>query len=199
MQYDEKLKITVLSDYNNFKNNMYSVFSLLPIKGSIVSNIESVFELNKILEEEKTDLIILNKSIYTQEEIMYLIEQNFKNVSVIVIIDSYFKYKSLFMNFDKGLITIRRPLSINKFLEVLKISLFATYKKKKIKKDFIKIRTMEMAKVFLAMYENMFEEDSHKYLEKTAMNNRTTLYDESLKIVIKYLFEREDIVYEYKN
>lgn len=199
MQYDEKLKITVLSDYNNFKNNMYSVFSLLPIKGSIVSNIESVFELNKILEEEKTDLIILNKSIYTQEEIMYLIEQNFKNVSVIVIIESYFKYKSLFMNFDKGLITIRRPLSINKFLEVLKISLFATNKKKKIKKDFIKIRTMEMAKVFLAMYENMFEEDSHKYLEKTAMNNRTTLYDESLKIVIKYLFEREDIVYEYKN
>ena len=199
MQYDEKLKITVLSDYNNFKNNMYSVFSLLPIKGSIVSNIESVFELNKILEEEKTDLIILNKSIYTQEEIMYLVEQNFKNVSVIVIIDSYFKYKSLFMNFDKGLITIRRPLSINKFLEVLKISLFATNKKKKIKKDFIKIRTMEMAKVFLAMYENMFEEDSHKYLEKTAMNNRTTLYDESLKIVIKYLFEREDIVYEYKN
>ena len=199
MQYDEKLKITVLSDYNNFKNNMYSVFSLLPIKGSIVSNIESVFELNKILEEEKTDLIILNKSIYTQEEVMYLIEQNFKNVSVIVIIDSYFKYKSLFMNFDKGLITIRRPLSINKFLEVLKISLFATNKKKKIKKDFIKIRTMEMAKVFLAMYENMFEEDSHKYLEKTAMNNRTTVYDESLKIVIKYLFEREDIVYEYKN
>ena len=199
MQYDEKLKITVLSDYNNFKNNMYSVFSLLPIKGSIVSNIESVFELNKILEEEKTDLIILNKSIYTQEEVMYLIEQNFKNVSVIVIIDSYFKYKSLFMNFDKGLITIRRPLSINKFLEVLKISLFASYKKKKVKKDFIKIRTTEMAKVFLAMYENMFEEDSHKYLEKTAMNNRTTLYDESLKIVIKYLFEREDIVYEYKN
>lgn len=199
MQYDEKLKITVISDYNNFKNNMYSVCSLLPIKGSIVSNIESVFELNKILEEEKTDLIILNKSIYTQEEVMYLIEQNFKNVSVIVIIDSYFKYKSLFMNFDKGLITIRRPLSINKFLEVLKISLFATYKKKKIKKDYIKIRTMEMAKVFLAMYENMFEEDSHKYLEKTAMNNRTTLYDESLKIVIKYLFEREDIVYEYKN
>jgi len=199
MQYDEKLKITVLSDYNNFKNNMYSVFSLLPIKGSIVSNIESVFELNKILEEEKTDLIILNKSIYTQEEVMYLIEQNFKNVSVIVIIDSYFKYKSLFMNFDKGLITIRRPLSINKFLEVLKISLFATNKKKKINKDFIKIRTIEMAKVFLAMYENMFEEDSHKYLEKTAMNNRTTLYDESLKIVIKYLFEREDIVYEYKN
>ena len=199
MQYDEKLKITVLSDYNNFKNNMYSVFSLLPIKGSIVSNIESVFELNKILEEEKTDLIILNKSIYTQEEVMYLIQQNFKNVSVIVIIDSYFKYKSLFMNFDKGLITIRRPLSINKFLEVLKISLFATNKKKKIKKDFVKIRTMEMAKVFLAMYENMFEEDSHKYLEKTAMNNRTTLYDESLKIVIKYLFEREDIVYEYKN
>ena len=50
---------------------------MLPIKGSIVSNIESVFELNKILEEEKTDLIILNKSIYTQEEVMYLIEPSY--------------------------------------------------------------------------------------------------------------------------
>jgi response regulator NasT len=199
MQYNEKLKITVISDYNNFKNNMYSVFSLLPIKGSIVSNIESVFDIKNILEDEKTDLIILNKSIYTQEEVMYLIEQDFKNISVVVLIDSYFKYKSLFMNFDKGLITIRRPLSINKFLEILKIALFAINKKKKIKRDFIKIRTLEMAKSFLAIYENMFEEDSHKFLEKEAMNNRTTLYDESLNVVTKYLFLKEDIVYEYKN
>ena len=56
-----------------------------------------------------------------------------------------------------------------------------------------------MAKSFLAIYENMFEEDSHKFLEKEAMNNRTTLYDESLNVVTKYLFLKEDIVYEYKN
>jgi len=199
MQYNEKLKITVISDYNNFKNNMYSVFSLLPIKGSIVSNVESIFDINNILEEENTDLIILNKTLYTQDEIDYLIKQDFKNISVVVLIDSYFKYKSLFMNFDKGLITIRRPLSINKFLEILKIALFAINKKKKKKRDFIKIRTLEMAKSFLAIYENMFEEDSHKFLEKEAMNNRTTLYDESLNVVTKYLFLKEDIVYEYKN
>jgi len=198
MQYKERFNITVLSDFNNFKNNMYSIFSLLPIKGVLVSNIESIYELDSILNEKKTDLIILNKASYTKDELEYLFNLDVKRISVIVIIDSYFKYKPLFMNFDKGIITIRRPLSINKFLEVLKIALFGNIKKK-ANNDLKSIRTIEMAKAFLVTYENMFEEDAHKYLESTAMNNRTTLYDEALKIVIKELLEREDIDYEYKN
>ncbi len=198
MQYKERFNIIVLSDFNNFKNNMYSIFSLLPIKGVLVSNIESIYELDSILNEKKTDLIILNKASYTKDELEYLFNLDVKRISVIVIIDSYFKYKPLFMNFDKGIITIRRPLSINKFLEVLKIALFGNIKKK-ANNDLKSIRTIEMAKAFLVTYENMFEEDAHKYLESTAMNNRTTLYDEALKIVIKELLEREDIDYEYKN
>ena len=171
---------------------------MLPIKGVLVSNIESIYELDSILNEKKTDLIILNKASYTQDELGYLLNLDVKRISVIVIIDSYFKYKPLFMNFDKGIITIRRPLSNNKFLEVLKIALFGNIKKK-ANNDLKSIRTIEMAKAFLVTYENMFEEDAHKYLESTAMNNRTTLYDEALKIVIKELLERENIDYEYKN
>lgn len=199
MQYNERFKIAVVSDFNNFKNNMYSLFSMLPIKGVLVTIIDSIADIKLKIKEKKPDLIIINKAGYSQEEIYSLFELEANDISVIIMIDQYFKYKPLFLNFENGFITIRRPISINKFLEILKISLFANFKKKKSNNDIKKIRTLEMAKSFLVIYENMYEEDSHKYLETNAMNERITLYDESLKIVIKYLYEREDIKYEYKN
>lgn len=190
---EEMFRITVLSDYNHFKNNMYSVFSLLPIKRFAITNISDIYEI----KQNEANLIILNKSFYSNEEIEFLFSIDFKEVSVIVIIDSYFKYKSLFLNFEKGIITIRRPISINNFLEILKNSIYAYKKKKKAINDIKKIRTLEMAKVYLMIYENYFEEEAHKYIENNSMNKRTTLYDESLSIITKYLLLKEDINYEY--
>ena len=194
-----KLKITVLSDYSSFKNNIYSIFSLLPVGGVLATNINSIYEIGNLVSEKKTDLIILNKASYSDEEIIYLLNLDFKHISCIALIDSYFKYDVLFNNFDKGFITIRRPISINKLLEVLKIVLFANIKKQKSVDDIKSIRTIEMAKLFLVVYENMYEEESHKYIGSNAMNNRTTIYEESLKIIKKYLLEKEAIIYEYKN
>ena len=85
---------------------------------------------------------------------------------------------------------------MNKFLEILKISIL-DYHKKEITKDIIKYRIIENAKSFLILYENMFEEDSHKYIEKMAMNNRTTASLVALHLISKYLKEKEDIIYEY--
>ena len=55
-----------------------------------------------------------------------------------------------------------------------------------------------MAKTFLITYENMFEDESHKYIEKCAMDERISTYEKSLSIVSKYLYEKEDIKYECK-
>jgi AmiR/NasT family two-component response regulator len=115
-----------------------------------------------------------------------------------MIIDSYFKYEPFYLNFDKGFITIRRPISINKFLEVLKIALYGSIKKKKTL-DYEKIRALEFAKTILVVYEKMFEEEAHKYVEMMAMNQRVSLYDACIDLIVKYLLEKENIAYEHKN
>ena len=196
MNAETKFKIAILSDYNNFKNNIYSLIPLLPIKGVVFKFYDSVNETKSLVESGDIDIVILNKSSYTINEMNYLLNIDYKYISGIYIIDSYFKYEQFFENHSKGFITVRRPLSINKFLEVLKISIYGVLKKKKSKKDIDLIRTLEMAKSFLIMYENMFEDESHKYLEKLAMDNRTTIYKEANLIISKYLLEKENINYE---
>ena len=198
MNTDHKLRIAILSDYNNFKNNIYSLIPLLPIKGVVFKFYDSIAETKSLVENEDIDIIILNKVNYTPEEINYLINNDYKNISLIIMIDSYFKYDLFYENFIKGIITVRRPLSINKLLEIVKSSLFSFKKKNKIE-DYIKLRTIEMAKTFLITYENMFEDETHKSMEKDAMEKRKNMYDIALNIVIKYLKEKEDINYESKN
>lgn len=193
-----KYRISVLSDYSDFESNLYKIIPVLPVSGVGFRFFNSVYEIEELIKNDKPNLIILNKVRYVPEEINYLINIDYKNISILVMIDSYFKYDLFYKNYDKGLITIRRPISINKFLEVLKSSLFSTLKKNKSSKDYLNYRAIEMAKTFLITYENMFEDESHKYLEKCAMDERISTYEKSLSIVSKYLYEKEDIKYECK-
>ena len=198
MKSMDKIHITILSDLNNFKKNMYSIISLLPLKGVLSSTIDSIYEIGTCVAEKRTNVIIINKAVYTKEEIDYLLALEYKDISIVMIIDSYFKYEPFYLNFDKGFITIRRPISINKFLEVLKIALYGSIKKKKTL-DYEKIRALEFAKTILVVYEKMFEEEAHKYVEMMAMNQRVSLYDACIDIIVKYLLEKENIAYEHKN
>jgi len=198
MKIMDKIHITILSDLNNFKKNIYSIISLLPLKGVLSSTIDSIYEIGTCVAEKRTNVIIINKAVYTKEEIDYLLALEYKDISIVMIIDSYFKYEPFYLNFDKGFITIRRPISINKFLEVLKIALYGSIKKKKTL-DYEKIRALEFAKTILVVYEKMFEEEAHKYVEMMAMNQRVSLYDACIDLIVKYLLEKENIAYEHKN
>ena len=198
MNNSAKNTISVLSDYSLFDNTLYKIIPVIPISNVCYKFFNSVFDIERIIKEEKPSLIILNKVNYTPEEINYLINNDYKNISLIIMIDSYFKYDLFYVNFIKGIITVRRPLSINKLLEIVKSSLFSFKKKNKIE-DYIKFRTIEMAKTFLITYENMFEDETHKSMEKDAMEKRKNMYDIASNIVIKYLKEKEDINYESKN
>ena len=71
MKSMDKIHITILSDLNNFKKNMYSIISLLPLKGVLSSTIDSIYEIKSILDEKRTNVIIINKTVYTKEEMDY--------------------------------------------------------------------------------------------------------------------------------
>ena len=196
MDNSKIFKITVLTDLNHFYNTINIMKSLLPINNVFINYIYSLSELDDEIKKNESNIIIINKASYDYDDIKYLTSFDYLNSFGIVMIDSYNKFEDLFLNYDKGFITVRRTLSINKFLEILKISIL-DYHKKEITKDIIKYRIIENAKSFLILYENMFEEDSHKYIEKMAMNNRTTASLEASHLISKYLKEKEDIIYEY--
>lgn len=199
MQNKPKFNISILTDYSNFENNLYQILPLLPISNVGLKIFKSIYDVEDIINENKANVIVINKASYTNEEVLYLSNIDYKDISEIIMIDSYYKHETLFLNYDKGFTVVRRPLSINKFLEILKNSIHGSIKKKKNGNNINKIKAIEMAKALLIEYENMFEEDAHKYLEKISMDSGKTLYDESLSIITKYLYEKENIKYEHKD
>ena len=199
MQNKTKFNIAILTDYSNFENNIYHILPSLPVSNVSLKIFNSIYDIEDIITNNKANVIVINKASYTHEEVNYISNIEYKDISEIIMIDSYYKHESLFLNYDKGFTVVRRPLSINKFLEILKNSIRGSIKKKKNENNINKIRAIEMAKALLIEYENMFEEDAHRYLEKISMDSGNTLYDESLSIITKYLYEKENIKYEHKD
>ena len=192
-----KLNIKISSDFNNFKKNINQIFSLLPYDNVNYELFDSIYDVEKIIDDGKTNLIILNKSAYVEDEIKYLISLDYKNIGIIIIIDSYFKYELFFKNINKGIITVRRPLSINKFIEVIKaLSLSNLKKNEKNAEAVAEYRLLDAAKMFLIIYKKLTEDEAHKYVERYAMKLRINIYNASKNLVSYYLREMENLKYE---
>ena len=58
MNAEHKLKIAILSDYNNFKNNIYSLIPLLPIKGVVFKFYDSIAETKSLVENENVPFVV---------------------------------------------------------------------------------------------------------------------------------------------
>ena len=127
-----------------------------------------------------------------------MLKYDYNTMGVIVIIDTYFKFDLLFKNVDSGIITIRRPVTVNKFIEVLKVCLSSDERKKNPDNKLIDIRIMDFAKVLLIIYKKFNEDEAHKYIEKYAMELRIQIYRAAGNIISYYLNEMENIKYEYK-
>lgn len=192
-----KLNIKISSDFNNFKKNINQIFSLLPYDNVNYELFDSIYDVEKIIDDGKTNLIILNKSAYVEDEIKYLINLDYKNIGIIIIIDSYFKYELFFKNINKGIITVRRPLSINKFIEVIKALSLSNLKMNEKNAEAVQeYRLLDAAKMFLIIYKKLTEDEAHKYVERYAMKLRINIYNASKNLVSYYLREMENLKYE---
>ena len=197
MKFKNKLNVVVLSDFENFNKNINKIFAPLPIKNINFSFVDSINSIKGIVDAD-FDLLIINKAAYTEDEIKDLLKYDYKTMGVIVIVDTYFKFDMLFKNVDSGIITIRRPITVNKFIEVLKVCLLSDERKKNPDNKLIDIRIMDFAKVLLIIYKKLSEDEAHKYIEKYAMELRIQIYRAAGNIISYYLNEMENIKYEYK-
>ena len=195
MELKSKINIAVLSDFLNFNNNIDKIFSTLKVKIVCYTFVDKLDQIKNIIDSNKYDLLIINKSSYSVEEIEILSKYDYGLLGVIVVVDAYFKYDLLFKNVINGIITVRRPVTVNKFIEIVKVTLLS--QKKKDKYSINEIRIIDFAKVLLIIYKKISEDDAHKYLERYSMELRINLYKASLNIIQYYLKEMENIKYEY--
>lgn len=196
MKIENNKNIIVLSDFENFKKNIDRIFTPLSLESINYSFINSVDEIKDSIINKKGDLLVINKSSYTENEIDYLLSLE-TSIEIIVIIDSYFKFDVLFKKFEHGIITLRRPVTVNKFIEVSKVCLLSIDKRRKNPlENEHDTRIVDFAKVLLIIYEKYTEDEAHKYLEKYAMELRIQFIKAAKNIISYYMKEMENIKYE---
>lgn len=197
VKYSKINNITIVSDFENFRQNINRIFSPLSLEYMNFNNCSSIESAINNIDKLNTDLIIINKAGYKEDELDLLTSYK-GNVEILVIIDSYFKYDKLFKKFNEGIMTVRRPLTLNKFVEIIKVLLISIEKRKKSASErATDYKIIDYAKMLLIIKNKISEDDAHKYLEKHSMELRITLSKASTNIILDYLYEMENIKYEY--
>lgn len=186
MDLNKIIKISILSDFDFFKSNLEQIFSLLPYK----IQYKYINTINDIEKENDIDFIVTNKSNYDLDEIDYICNK-LKKIPILTIIDQNYQSDKLSNNIKNGLIMIRRPLSMNSLIEILKVLLISSLKNKNDLIDQSQYRLVDTAKAFLIISKKISEDEAHKYLERYAMSVRINLIKAASIIVSSYILERK--------
>lgn len=149
--------------------------------GEVVTVTNGV-EARRLLVERIFDLCIINSPLideFGDEFAKDIVSSSIGQVIIVVRNDIYDEISEKVEEY--GIITIAKPMNRTIFWSVLKIA-NATYNKiYKLKKENNKllqkiedIKMIDRAKCILIQYLNMTESEAHRYIEKQAMDMRTT-------------------------
>jgi len=144
--------------------------------------LKSCSEARRTLLERSFDLVIINAPLKDESGESLAREIASKGISQIVLIvkAEYFDAISAVCE-DYGVLTIAKPLNKSIFWSVLKLAKSAQNRlvrmqseNAKLKQRIEDIRIVDRAKCILISYMNMNERDAHRYIEKQAMDMRST-------------------------
>lgn len=148
----------------------------------------------QILIDQDFDLIIINSPIKdeTGERFVVEISQNFYGQMILIVKNEHFEEISVKTE-DYGVITLAKPINKAIFWSAIKVAkatnarlnLFRE-KNKKLTRQIDDIKYIDRAKCILISSLNMSEKDAHKYIEKQAMDSRTSKREVAEKILRTY-------------
>ena len=188
MDLNKIIKISILSDFDNFNNYINQIFSLLPYKVQydFINNIED------IKNKKDVDFVVTNKIQYDLDEVDYICNK-INDIPFLTIVDQNFIPNKFLDNIKNGLIMIRRPLNVNELIEILKVLILSSLKRQNNLFNYAEYRLVDTAKIFLIRSKKISEDEAHKYLERYAMSIRVNLFKAASIIVSSYLLERKYI------
>ena len=158
-----------------------------------VLSVDSGISCREIIKSNNFDLIIINAPLKDDygENLTKFISKN-TNSDLILIIKSNDK-NQLHKIEENGIYVMEKP--INKFLFMKIINAYIIHRRRynfilkeneKLKKKISDIKLIDRAKITLVEYLNMSEDESHKYIEKQAMDLRITKVEVAKNILKIY-------------
>lgn len=147
----------------------------------------------QLLVDGEYDLVMINAPLIdeTGEQLAKDIA-NSSSQAILFVKADYFEEIST-ATIDYGVITIAKPINRSIFWTTLKY-VTAVYNKfnrieqenRKLKQKIEDIKLVDKAKCILIEFEKLSEEDAHKFIEKQAMDSRSTRREVAKTIISKY-------------
>jgi len=153
------------------------------LKAASISQItvmQSCGEASRLLIEQDFDLVIVNAPLKDETGESFARNVATKTQVILIVKSEIFDAVSAVCEAD-GVLTIAKPLNKSVFWSALTLVKSAHSKIKRVQSENAKlkqkiedIRIIDRAKCILISYMNMHEKEAHRYIEKQAMDLRST-------------------------
>lgn len=164
------------------KNAAFFTEMLHSISCHKIVTVQTCGEARRLLLDQTFELCIINAPLRDEsgENLAQHISSTYASQVILVVREEFYEEITAMVE-DCGVITVAKPLSRALFLSALrfakasesKLRLMQT-KNNQLTKKIQDIRIVDRAKCILISHLNMSEPEAHSYIEKQAMNTRTT-------------------------
>jgi AmiR/NasT family two-component response regulator len=147
-----------------------------------ITVLKSCGEARRLLLERDFDLVVINAPLRDETGESLSCHVAVKGISQVILLvnSAYFEEVSAATE-EAGVLTVAKPVNKGVFWSALKLAK-ASYNRlssmrkenSKLKQKIEDIRIVDRAKCILISYLNMSEQEAHRYIEKQAMDLRTT-------------------------
>lgn len=185
--------VLLVSQFEKFNN---SIKSLLPVSSySPVIIVSSQAEAKRLLMERRFDIVIVNAPLKDDLGLELAIDASTRHGLGVLLIVKENMYKDAYdATKEHGVLTISKPLAEVTFEQSLKlicatlekINISKPKEKKSLEERMKEIRIVNEAKLLLIQNKHLSEDEAHRWLEKTAMNMRTTKIAVANKVIEIY-------------
>ena len=185
-----KLNLIIVSNQEKFNANIEKFISHIDIEHAEYNFVNSICLITKFIKADYYNLLIINKKEYIISEFDFLLDNNMKNIGSLIIVDKDNYLKVFNKLYRSGFIVVSTPLSVSRFIELIKLNLLSIKKKIKYELDLKKYeetKIIDIAKSLLIVNERKNEEEAHKYIEKLSMDLRKPLIKTAEYIISEYI------------
>ena len=148
----------------------------------VISTLPSCSEARRLLLERNFDLVVINAPLRDESGIDFAQQVSSKGISQVMLVvkSEHFDAVSALCE-EYGVLTVAKPVNRALFWSALKLAGAAQNRlkrmqeeNKRLRQTIEDIRIIDRAKCLLISYLSMSEQDAHRYIEKQAMDMRTT-------------------------
>jgi response regulator NasT len=156
--------------------------------------VDSLPRAKRTILDYDFDICMVNLPINGSNSVEHVIDIAEKNVcQILLFIKADFYDEITDKVEDYGIITVSKPIFKQLLSQALKHAMaaqrrigMAQKQSVKLEKKLEELKVISRAKLLLIVNEGLSEEDAHKLIEKTAMDERISRYQMALDIIEKY-------------